>query len=240
MNHLQCCWSDHEPPGFELTRQLLALPPARRGTCLQSAVSFRPSRTLDDSIAIGPLRAAFAEYWESSLGRPVPVEALRDVLDPPVPIKTVLEFSRLMLMRDAEEMNFAIQTLLKYLDDCVRESQRSPQLELFGKQPNRTPDDKRKSVGGKVESLHELVEQGRKFPTVYADPPWPYENESSRAAAVNHYPTMPIDEICREPVRRLVEDNAHLQLWTTNAFLREAFDVIDAWGFEFKSCLVWI
>ena len=89
-------------------------------------------------------------------------------------------------------------------------------------------------------SLQKLVEQGRKFPTIYADPPWPYENEASRAAAVNHYPTMSIDDICAEPVHRLAEDNAHLHLWTTNAFLREAFDVIDAWGFRFKSCLVWI
>ena len=39
---------------------------------------------------------------------------------------------------------------------------------------------------------------------------------------------------------KLVADNAHLHLWTTNAFLREAFTVIEAWGFQYKSCLVWI
>jgi N6-adenosine-specific RNA methylase IME4 len=57
---------------------------------------------------------------------------------------------------------------------------------------------------------------------------------------VNHYPTISIDAICAEPIDHLVENNAHLHLWTTNAFLREAFDVIDAWGFRFTSCLVWI
>jgi N6-adenosine-specific RNA methylase IME4 len=50
---------------------------------------------------------------------------------------------------------------------------------------------------------------------------------------------MSIDAICAEPIDHLVEDNVHLHLWTTNAFLREAFDVIDARGFRFKSCLVW-
>jgi N6-adenosine-specific RNA methylase IME4 len=80
---------------------------------------------------------------------------------------------------------------------------------------------------------------GRKFATIYADPPWAYENEASRAAAVNHYQTMSVDEICDEPVRELAEANAHLHLWTTNGFLNEAFRVIKAWGFEFKSCLVW-
>jgi N6-adenosine-specific RNA methylase IME4 len=51
---------------------------------------------------------------------------------------------------------------------------------------------------------------------------------------------MSVEQICREPVRELVEEDAHLHLWTTNGFLREAFGVIDAWGFEFKSCLVWV
>ena len=51
---------------------------------------------------------------------------------------------------------------------------------------------------------------------------------------------MSLEEICNETVKRLVAEIAHLHLWTTNAFLREAFDVIDAWGFRYKSCLVWV
>jgi N6-adenosine-specific RNA methylase IME4 len=54
------------------------------------------------------------------------------------------------------------------------------------------------------------------------------------------YPTMTIEDICREPVKQLAMENAHLHLWTTNAFLREAFDVMQAWGFQYKSCLIWI
>ncbi len=91
-----------------------------------------------------------------------------------------------------------------------------------------------------VPDLRQLVAGGQKFSTIYADPPWPYRNESSRGAAINHYPVMSIADILAEPVPQLAERHAHLHLWTTNAFLKEAFDVIDAWGFKYKSCLVWI
>lgn len=91
-----------------------------------------------------------------------------------------------------------------------------------------------------VRSLNDLSESGLTFSTVYADPPWQYSNSASRGAAINHYPTMTIEEICAEPVSSLVTEPAHLHLWTTNAFLREAFDVIDARGFRSKSCLIWI
>ena len=51
---------------------------------------------------------------------------------------------------------------------------------------------------------------------------------------------MSVEAICDEPVAQLAAVNAHLHLWTTNAFLRDAFRVIDAWGFSFKSCFVWV
>jgi N6-adenosine-specific RNA methylase IME4 len=91
-----------------------------------------------------------------------------------------------------------------------------------------------------VRSLDELVEAGLKYSTVYADPPWPYQNTAARGAAENHYRTMTLDAIHQERVKELATECAHLHLWTTNAFLREAFDVIRAWGFRYKSCLVWI
>jgi len=90
-----------------------------------------------------------------------------------------------------------------------------------------------------VRDLSQLVQSGRRFRTVYADPPWPYSNTAARGAAENHYRTMTLDDIRGEVVKDLVETAAHLHLWTTNAFLREAFDVIRAWGFKYKSCLIW-
>ena len=91
-----------------------------------------------------------------------------------------------------------------------------------------------------VRDLDLLLRNGVRFTTVYADPPWPYSNTAARGAAENHYRTMSMEDILNEPIKDLVADNAHLHLWTTNAFLREAFDVIHAWGFRFKSCLVWV
>lgn len=87
--------------------------------------------------------------------------------------------------------------------------------------------------------LPALISTGVKFATVLADPPWRYSNTASRAAAENHYRTMTIAEICSEPICELVLDQAHLHLWTTNAFLEAAFRVIRAWGFQYKSCMVW-
>lgn len=87
--------------------------------------------------------------------------------------------------------------------------------------------------------LDSLVHAGLKFATVLADPPWRYSNTASRAAAEKHYPTMTVEEICGQPVEQLTQENAHLHLWTTNAFLEEAFAVMRAWGFVYKSCLVW-
>lgn len=77
------------------------------------------------------------------------------------------------------------------------------------------------------------------FPTVVADPPWGYENQSAKGAAINHYPTMSTDDIAGLPLADLSAPNAHLYLWATVPLLPEAFTVMKAWGFEYKSLLTW-
>lgn len=80
-----------------------------------------------------------------------------------------------------------------------------------------------------------------KFATFVADPPWRYGNTSTRGAAENHYGTMSIEELCELPVvPDHAADQAHLYLWTTAGHLPEAFKVMDAWGFEYKTYLVWV
>lgn len=78
------------------------------------------------------------------------------------------------------------------------------------------------------------------FATIVADPPWQYDNKATRGAAEDHYPTMSIDELCALPVNDWAAEQGHLYLWTTNGFLREAFGVMDAWGFSYKTTLVWV
>src|SRR5215831_6336523 len=94
-------------------------------------------------------------------------------------------------------------------------------------------------LGQIVDDLYALAADGRRFGCIYADPPWLYNNQASRAATSKHYGGMTVDEICALPVSALAADDAHLHLWTTNAFLFDTWRVFAAWGFEFKSSFVW-
>jgi len=73
------------------------------------------------------------------------------------------------------------------------------------------------------------------FQVIVADPPWRYETGNALP-----YPTMAIDDIKNIPVSAIADENAVLWLWTTNAHLRVAFDVVDAWGFQYKALLTWV
>jgi N6-adenosine-specific RNA methylase IME4 len=90
-----------------------------------------------------------------------------------------------------------------------------------------------------VADLHDLAQRHISFATILADPAWPYDDRASRGAASNHYPAMPLEEIAALPIGQLAADVAHLHLWTTTSFLREAFDIIEVWGFTYKSVFVW-
>lgn len=78
------------------------------------------------------------------------------------------------------------------------------------------------------------------FGCIYADPPWAYTNQGTRASTGKHYETMTVDEICALPIGHLAAPQSHLHLWTTNGFLFECPKIFDAWGFEFKSSFVWV
>ncbi len=98
-------------------------------------------------------------------------------------------------------------------------------------------------LGAEPESrddLEGLVGQGRRFGTIYADPPWQYGNQGTRAATKGHYDSMSVAEIAELPVADLAGTNSHLHLWTTSSFLFEAREVLEAWGFEYRSSFVWV
>jgi N6-adenosine-specific RNA methylase IME4 len=91
-----------------------------------------------------------------------------------------------------------------------------------------------------VDDLQRLISAGKKFGTIYADPPWVYDNQGTRAATSNHYLGLTVEELCALPIRELAADDAHLHLWTTNGFLFECPKIFEAWGFEFRSSFVWV
>ena len=74
-----------------------------------------------------------------------------------------------------------------------------------------------------------------RFEVIYADPPWKYADRGCNGAAEFHYPTMPLEKICRLPIQKLAAENSVLFLWATCPMLREALEVISAWGFRYKS-----
>ena len=82
-----------------------------------------------------------------------------------------------------------------------------------------------------------------KFKTVVIDPPWEqsltgkYARRRASRATSLPYPTLTLDEIRLFPLGTLAEPGAHVYCWTTNKFLRSAFDVLDAWGCSFHLCL---
>lgn len=81
-----------------------------------------------------------------------------------------------------------------------------------------------------------------KYPIIYADPPWRYESApmgSPTREIENHYPTMSLDEICALPVGDLAHEDAILYIWATAPKLAECLKVVEAWGFEYRTNLVW-
>jgi N6-adenosine-specific RNA methylase IME4 len=81
------------------------------------------------------------------------------------------------------------------------------------------------------------------YATIVADPPWAYESAPGWRKGMERrtlaYSTMTVDEISALPVCDLAAPGAHLYLWTTNRYLRDAFDIAASWGFTPSTTLVW-
>ena len=84
---------------------------------------------------------------------------------------------------------------------------------------------------------------GRKFGTVLADPPWRFQNKTGKVAPEHRrlarYSTLSFEEIGALPVPKVVTEPAHLYLWVPNALLPHGLTVMEQWGFEYKTNLVW-
>lgn len=80
-----------------------------------------------------------------------------------------------------------------------------------------------------------------KYRVIYADPPWKYGNTMPEGFGeqADHYKLMTLQEICDLPIKHLAQDNAVLFLWVTSPILEESFQVVKAWGFEYKSSFIW-
>jgi N6-adenosine-specific RNA methylase IME4 len=99
---------------------------------------------------------------------------------------------------------------------------------------------------GKMKDAHtDLLKaaKGRRFGTILADPPWRFQNRTGKVAPehrrLSRYGTMTLDEIMALPVPNVISETAHLYLWVPNALLSEGMRVLQAWGFQYKTNIVW-
>lgn len=83
----------------------------------------------------------------------------------------------------------------------------------------------------------------RKFATILADPPWQFTNRTGKMAPehkrLQRYPTMPLEDIKELPIQTIAQDSAHLYLWVPNALLNFGLQVMEHWGFTYKTNIIW-
>lgn len=84
---------------------------------------------------------------------------------------------------------------------------------------------------------------GQSFGCILADPPWQFINRTGKMAPehrrLSRYSTMDLQTICKLPVQAISASTSHLYLWVPNALLPEGLQVMRAWGFSYKSNVVW-
>jgi N6-adenosine-specific RNA methylase IME4 len=96
-----------------------------------------------------------------------------------------------------------------------------------------------------VSSAQDLLahSSGIKFATLLADPPWQFDNKTGKVAPghrrLNRYDTLSFEEIGQLPIAELTDNVAHLYLWVPNSLLPQGLSVMTAWGFQYKSNIVW-
>lgn len=108
-------------------------------------------------------------------------------------------------------------------------------------------DERREEIRQKrVDKINEIargnapLETPKSYPVIYADPPWRYEHSKTVSREIeNQYPTMTLEEICQLPVSLIASQDAVLFMWATSPKLAEAMQVVEAWGFTYRTCMVW-
>lgn len=91
----------------------------------------------------------------------------------------------------------------------------------------------------KYKSIDEVVNSGKKYQIIYADPPWSYKvwsNKGKSRSADSHYETMDKQSIQEMPIQEIAEKDAVLLLWVIYPCLEEGIELIKKWGFKYKTC----
>ena len=143
----------------------------------------------------------------------------------------LLELARLAPEKQVEvakgitEGASSIAEFIKSIDGQKREARRTERID---------------KINAAVENNKPLNGVGV-YPVIYADPPWEYDFPISDSRRIeNQYPTMSLNAIMSLPVNDIAADDAILFLWATTPFLRKGLLVMQAWGFDYRTSMVWV
>lgn len=164
-----------------------------------------------------------------------------------IPVKAFVPEREMGQSRDKVAKSFEVSP--RYVSDAKKLQQDHPVLFDNVRAGEKTITEAKAEIKAakKAETVEQIAKEPAPFPTgpfrvIVIDPPWKYESRSEDIThrARNPYPDMDIEAIKALPVSALAHEDCILWLWTTNAFLREAFECLDAWGFENKTVLTWV
>jgi len=83
----------------------------------------------------------------------------------------------------------------------------------------------------------------KQYQIIYADPPYSYRNKrtggSLKSGSASKYPTLQINDIAKLPIGQIADKDCALFLWTTTPMLQDAFQIMNEWGFEYKTAIYW-
>ncbi|HEV7717179.1 MAG TPA: MT-A70 family methyltransferase [Steroidobacteraceae bacterium] len=159
--------------------------------------------------------------------------------------KAVVDRGTADLVRAMDSGGLSINLASKLAERPVKDQQRVATAVLGGQDARNAVRElhREQRIARLAEVVGSNVELGGslgKHPIIYADPPWRYEHAESMSREIeNQYPTMEIADICALPVRDVSTEDAVLFLWATSPKLAEALQVVTAWGFTYRTCMVW-
>lgn len=148
--------------------------------------------------------------------------------------------------RASDQAARIVGTNRQYVSDAKKLKQEEPELFERVRSGEITIPEAKKEVRIAERAKRDAELESPSLPTgryglVYVDPPWQYDFSKSDSREIeNHYPTMDLEQICALPVADLFETDCVCFMWATSPKLAEAMKVLEAWGLEYKTCMVWV
>lgn len=136
----------------------------------------------------------------------------------------------------------------KYADEKTKQRLEKGEVSTHQVYKQISKEKQKEKIKEKLKDTSKEIEnksKEKKYRVIYADPPWKYAEEQHGSIGTQekvlntHYPSMTIQELCELPISKLSEKNSVLWLWVTSPLLEEAFEVINAWGFQYKTSMIW-